>query len=175
MKIIIDFIVLIIIYFSLFLKRWKGKGKDVILINTLMYVYLSFVLYFTLMPIVTSLPFIFNHSYSSMNLIPFIDVSLGRGDFVRQILLNIIITIPFGFLLPLVNNKVRLLNVIFYTFLLSLGIELLQPLVNGFRSSDITDIITNLVGGIIGYGSYLVFKPLVKKFLSLLKHEKKED
>ena len=60
-----------------------------------MYIYLSFVLYFTLMPIITSLPFIFNHSYDSMNLVPFIDVLNGRGDFVRQVGLNIIMTIPF--------------------------------------------------------------------------------
>ncbi len=42
------------------------------------------VLYFTLMPIITSLPFIFNHPYTSMNLDPFIDVLNGRGDFMRH-------------------------------------------------------------------------------------------
>ena len=31
------------------------------------------------------------------------------------------------------------------------SIELLQPLISGARSSDITDVITNTVGGILGY------------------------
>ncbi len=171
MKELVDFIVLIIIYFWKFYKKWKEKGKDLLFVNTMMYIYLSFVLYFTLMPIMSSLPFIFNHPYDSMNLVPFIDVLNGRGDFIRQVVLNVIMTIPFGFLLPLVKKNVKLLKIIFYTFLLSLSIELLQPLINGVRSSDITDLITNVVGGIIGYVIYLIFKPLTIRILNYLKNK----
>lgn len=170
MKKTVDFIVLIILYIFIFYKKWKAKGNDVLLVNTTMYIYLSFVLYFTLMPIIVSLPFIFNHPYDSMNLVPFIDVLNGRGDFIRQVVLNVIMTIPFGFLLPLVKKNVKLLRIIFYTFLLSLSIELLQPLINGIRSSDITDLITNVIGGIIGYVIYLIFKPLTSKILNYLKN-----
>ena len=170
MKELVDFVVLIIIYFWKFYKKWKEKGRDVLLVNTTMYIYLSFVLYFTLMPIITSLPFIFNHPYTPMNLVPFIDVTFGRGDFARQIGLNIIMTIPFGFLMPLVKKgNTSLLKIVFYTFLLSLGIELLQPLINGTRSSDITDLITNVLGGIIGYIIFLIFKPLTTKILNYIK------
>lgn len=170
MKELIDFIFLILIYFLVFYKKWKTKGKDTLLINTTMYIYLSFVLYFTLMPIITSLPFIFNHPYDPMNFVPFVDVISGRGDFLRQIGLNIIMTIPFGFLFPLVKNKnAKLLKTVLYTFILSLSIELLQPLINGFRSSDITDIITNVIGGIIGYIIYLIFKPIIIKILDYIK------
>ena len=170
MKELVDFVVLIIIYFWKFYKKWKEKGRDLLLVNTMMYIYLSFVLYFTLMPIITSLPFIFNHPYDLMNLVPFIDVLNGRGDFIRQVVLNVIMTIPFGFLLPLVKKNVKLLKIVFYTFLLSLSIELLQPLINGIRSSDITDLITNIIGGIIGYVIYLIFKPLTSKILNYLKN-----
>ena len=171
MKELVDFIFLIIIYFWKFYKKWKEKGRDVLVVNTTMYIYLSFVLYFTLMPIITSLPFIFNHPYTPMNLVPFIDVTFGRGDFTRQLGLNIIMTIPFGFLLPLMKKEnTKLLRVVFYTFLLSLGIEILQPLINGIRSSDITDIITNVTGGIIGYIMYLIFKPLTTKILNYIGH-----
>ena len=86
MKEIIDFIVLIVLYIFIFYKKWKAQGKDVLLVNTVMYVYLSFVLYFTLMPIITALPFILNHSYTPMNLVPFIDVLNSRGDFARQVI-----------------------------------------------------------------------------------------
>ncbi len=166
MEVLVDFAVLTIIYFRKFYKKWKKEGRDVLAVNTAMYVYLSFVLYFTLMPIITSLPFIFNHSYTPMNLVPFIDVLNSRGDFVRQVVLNIIMTIPFGFLLPLTNNNIKILKVVFYTFLLSLSIELLQPLINGIRSADITDLITNVTGGIIGYALYLTFRPPIMKILN---------
>ncbi len=166
MKEIVDFVILTILYIFIFYKKWKAKGKDVLFINTMMYLYLSFVLYFTLMPIITSLPFMLNHPYTPMNLVPFIDVVFGRGDFIRQIILNVIMTIPFGFLFPLIKNKnPNLLKTVLYTFLLSLSIEILQPLINGSRSSDITDLITNVLGGIIGYIMYLIFRPLTIKIL----------
>ena len=63
MREIFDFIVLFLIYIFVFYRKWKVQGKDVLFINTIMYIYLSFVLYFTLMPILVSLPFIFNHPY----------------------------------------------------------------------------------------------------------------
>ena len=170
MKIIIDFIVLIMLYIFIFYKKWKKKGKDILLINTTMYIYLSFVLYFTLMPVLASLPFIFNHPYNLMNLIPFVDLINGRGDFIKQIILNIIMTIPFGFLFPL-SNKSNFIKTICYIILLSSSIELLQPLLNGFRSSDITDIITNTIGGVIGYIMYLIFKPITIKILNYMKNK----
>lgn len=63
MSVVIDFVILALVYAFLFYKNWKAKGRDKLMVNTLMYIYLAFVLYFTLMPIVTSLPFIFNHDY----------------------------------------------------------------------------------------------------------------
>ena len=105
-----------------------------------------------------------------MNLVPFIDVLAGRGDFLRQVILNIMMTIPFGFLFPLTQNKTaKFCKTVFYCFLMSLGIELLQPLINGFRSSDVTDLITNVIGGILGYGFYMVFKPVTFWVLDHLK------
>ena len=41
---------------------------------------------------------------------------------------------------------------------MTLGIELLQPLINGTRSSDITDIITNMTGGDTGIRSLSGFQ-----------------
>ena len=53
-----------------------------------MYIYLSFVLFFTLMPIIVSIPFILNHPYTPMNLIPFVDILMGRGDFIRTFVIR---------------------------------------------------------------------------------------
>ena len=166
----IDFAVLGILYIFVFYKKWKSEGKDTLFVKTTMYIYLSFVLYFTLMPIITSIPFLLNHPYTPMNLIPFVDVISGRGDFIRQIVLNVLMTIPFGFLFPLIQKgNSQFFKTVLYCFLLSLTIELLQPLINGFRSSDITDLITNVTGGMLGYVLYVLCKPLTDRLLNWVK------
>lgn len=170
MKYLIDFLVLALVYIFVLYGKWKAKGRDRLLVNTLMYIYLVFVLYFTLMPVITSIPFVWNHPYTPMNLVPFIDVLEGRGDFFRQVGLNVIMTVPFGFLFPLTwNKRDSFCRTVFYCFLMSLCIELLQPLLNGFRSSDITDLITNVMGGMTGYCLYRIFKPAVFWILDYFK------
>ena len=99
-----------------------------------------------------------------MNLLPFDDYIMGRGDTVRQILLNIIMMMPFGFLFPILKER-TLLSCTLWTFLFSLSIELIQPLNMEARSSDVTDLITNTIGGIIGYILYRLFKPIIKIIL----------
>ena len=167
-KYFIDFAVLVFLYAFVFFGKWRAQGRDRLLVNTLMYAYLSLVLYFTMMPVVASIPFMLDHSYKPMNMTPFIDVTLGRGDFFRQVLLNIIMTMPFGFLFPLTRDKRAKFGVtVFFCFLMSLGIELLQPFFD--RSSDITDLITNVIGGALGYCLCVVFKPVTFWILARLK------
>ena len=165
-KHLIDVVALLAIYVFILYKRWQGKRG--FFIKTTLYVYLSFVLFFTLMPVITSLPFILNHPYV-IHLIPFDDYINGRGDFVRQVALNVIMTVPFGLLLPFALKKKdrSLLKVTLFTFLLSLMIEVLQPLINGIRSFDVTDLITNTTGGIIGYFCYTIIKPFTKTHLAV--------
>lgn len=167
-KYLLDFAVLIFLYAFVFFKRWRTQGRDRLLVNTLMYAYLSFVLFFTMMPVAVSIPFMLDHPYKLMNLVPFIDVSLRRGDFFRQVFLNVVMTLPFGFLFPLTRDKrAKLGETVFFCFLMSLGIELLQPFFD--RSSDITDLITNVIGATLGYGIYSVFKPVTFWVLEHLK------
>ncbi len=105
-----------------------------------------------------------------MNMVPFVDVLAGRGDFIRQVLLNVIMMVPFGFLFPLTRNPATGFGrTVFTCFLVSLGIELLQPLINGFRSADITDLITNTIGGMGGYVLYIAFRPITSWILVHLK------
>ena len=167
-KYFVDVAVLMFLYAFVFFRRWRPQGRDRLLVNTLMYAYLSLVLYFTMMPVVVSIPSMLDHPYTPMNLVPFIDVSLGRGDFFRQVLLNVIMTMPFGFLFPLTRDRrARFGATVFSCFLLSLGIELLQPFFD--RSSDVTDLITNVTGGALGYGLYALFKPVTSWVLARLK------
>ena len=167
-KYFVDVAVLMFLYAFVFFRRWRSQGRDRLLVNTLMYAYLSLVLYFTMMPVVVSIPSMLDHPYTPMNLVPFIDVSLGRGDFFRQVLLNVIMTMPFGFLFPLTRDRrARFGATVFSCFLVSLGIELLQPFFD--RSSDVTDLITNVTGGALGYGLYALFKPVTSWVLARLK------
>lgn len=154
-KYLLDFAVLALLYFLWLCPKWKRSGKRELAVKTVMFLYLSGVWLVTLMPIIASLPFCFDHPYIPMNMEPFADAINGRGDFIRQIVLNVIMTVPFGFLYPLCHRaagkKCGLLRCILMTIVLSLSIELLQPLINGARSADITDLITNTAGGLIGY------------------------
>ena len=159
MEYMIDFAVLALVYGLVFFRTWRDRGADVLLVNTLLYGYLVLVLYVTLMPVIASLPFIFQHSYVPMNLVPFLDVLEGRGDFARQVVLNVIMTLPFGFLFPLTGNRRGGF----------LGIELLQPLIHDYRSSDLTDVFTNTAGGVLGYGCYAAFRPVTYRLLACLR------
>lgn len=175
MDIAVDFTALFLLYAALFFRKWRARGLDVLLVNSTLYLYLAFVLYFTLMPILVSLPFVCNHPYSPMNMVPFIDVRLGRGDFIRQVGLNILMTVPFGFLFPLTQRgNGSFAKTAAACFLLSLSIELLQPLINGSRSSDITDLITNVLGGATGYLFYFLFRPLTSAVLAAIKNPSKK-
>lgn len=158
----IDCIALLMLYIFVCLPKWKCKRGGTLFIRTTMYIYLSFLLFFTMMPIITSLPFIFDHPYA-INIIPFDDYANGRGDVMRQIVLNVVMTIPFGFLFPLTQRRSRrkLINTVIATFLLSLGIETLQPIINGIRSFDVTDLITNTMGGTIGYLGFVTIRPII--------------
>lgn len=141
-----------------------------------MYFYLTAVLFVTLMPIVASLPFIFNHPYTPMNFIPFDDLLHGRGDTVRQIVLNIIMMIPFGFLLPICracsHKKYNMFQCILFSAGLSICIEVLQPIISGIRSADITDVITNTLGGLTGYLLFLLLRPVISIFIKKDKYTK---
>lgn len=84
------------------------------------------------------------------NLIPFIDIVTSPLDYIRNTILNIILFMPFGFLLPAVWREYRSLRKIALAgFLLSLFIELLQ--IFTFRLTDVDDLITNTGGTMLGY------------------------
>jgi glycopeptide antibiotics resistance protein len=77
---------------------------------------------------------------------------------------NVIIFIPFGFLLPLLFkqiNNVKMASKIFIKFILL--IESLQ-LLTFTGVFDIDDIILNMLGALIGYGSFVGMKYMEYRF-----------
>ena len=91
---------------------------------------------------------------------------LGTESFVVNIIGNILAFAPFGFMLPLLNNKYRkFFAIIFLSILFSFSVELVQMLLK-VGIFDVDDILLNTIGGIIGYWSYLMVSALVRKLRS---------
>ena len=71
-------------------------------------------------------------------------------------------TLPFGFLYSSLKKNIGMIKVIISTFLLSFIIEIMQLIMTVFllhyRSCDVTDLITNIIGGIIGFILYKLVK-----------------
>ena len=117
----------------------------------------------TLLPVLGNLPKLAGNRYVPMELEPFRDLRNGYGNAARQLVLNVVMTVPFGFLWPLVRQRRGLWRTVLAAFLLSLGIEFLQPLLTTHRTADITDLIANTVGGLAGYLLFLPFAgPLLR-------------
>lgn len=164
---VISFALLALIYFLIFYKKWSKKTKKVLVLNTLMYIYIVMVLFVTVMPFTFTLDCFFNLFMGLPNIAVFNDLILSRPGSIREIILNIIMMMPFGFLYPIVKTK-GVLKTVFMTFIFSLTIECFQLLsicAYGSRSFDVTDLITNTIGGFVGYIIYIIFRPLVSKII----------
>lgn len=91
-----------------------------------------------------------------IHLIPF------QSEGLTTYVLNIIMFMPLGFLLPLLWKKYRKLSKVAVVGLLfSLSIELGQ-LFNR-RQTDIDDLLMNGLGAIFGFGLWLIFNKLFKR------------
>lgn len=129
-------------------------------------VHVVFALYLTSIYTVVGLPTILYFRIDLYtNLVPFLDMV---ADF-KNAILNIILFIPLGFMLPLLSDKFKTLK---RTFLFGLGatltIEILQLFT--YRTTDINDIITNVTGTLIGY---FLFKKINQRFPLKLVDEQK--
>ena len=86
---------------------------------------------------------------NQINVIPFSDFMNNRNVYMSQALLNILLFVPFGLLIPLIWQEYRKVwTILLLGFLLSFVIECSQ-LVN-HRSFDIDDLIYNTCGTLLG-------------------------
>ena len=82
----------------------------------------------------------------SINLIPFVDMVSD----IKNALLNVLLFLPMGLFLPRLWEKCRQIkNTLIICLCVTGTIEILQ--IFTFRTTDINDIITNTLGGVIGY------------------------
>lgn len=98
----------------------------------------------------------------SFNLIPFNGSMIVNGKIdMKEIIYNVIVFIPFGIYICMINNKWSLLKKILPIASVSLIYEVLQYIF-AIGASDITDFIGNTLGGIIGIVIYFLISKLFK-------------
>lgn len=103
-------------------------------------------------------------NYGTSNFTPFKEIfryDIGSYKFFRNIIGNIVLFIPFGFLSSylLKNNKLGIATIL--TVINSLTIEVVQYYIG--RVFDIDDIILNIIGGIFGFLIYVGLDAIRKK------------
>ena len=161
LELVLDIVIMVLVYLRFLMPKWHRRGTESLTAGTLMYVYLCFVIYFTLMPVVTALPNMITGPWGTINMHPFRDLINGYGDYWRQIILNILLLVPLGLLYPISRGNRGFGMTMTVGFLFSLIIEILQPLLHSERCFDITDVITNTLGTAVGYALLEIFRPLL--------------
>ena len=98
----------------------------------------------------------------SINLIPFMGSVVVNGRiYINEIIDNILVFIPLGIYICMLKEDWSILRKISVGFFISLGIEVLQFIL-AIGATDITDLIGNTLGGIIGIGVFYLFSKLFK-------------
>ena len=83
------------------------------------------------------------------------------GGEVAMLICNCVLFIPFGFLFPIIFQRMKIIRVLIISLIVILIIELLQAA--GGRMLEVNDIVTNLLGTVIGYMLYKLCFELQKR------------
>ncbi len=157
------FIIFLLGYLLIYKEAMKGRRKIVpqkLIIAALLFCYLIVVLGATLGR---------RGDYTgSINLHPFSAYREAWNSFSitawRNIVLNIMMFVPFGFLLPLLSERFRRVwKTYLLGFILTVGIECIQYY-TGRGIFEIDDIIGNTIGMMIGYGLIMLLLYVIQKF-----------
>ena len=143
--------------------RFRLKASNIhIFFFSMFYIYICLLIKYTQFPI-EYLPELVNRSmvFDSVNYIPFSNLDLKNS------ILNLILTIPFGFLLSFVikisTKKILIWSIVLPIILegsqLTIGLVLGQTL----RIIDVNDIVFNYIGVLIGYAIFKFFVLFARK------------
>ncbi len=107
-------------------------------------------------------------NFGTNNFIPFKEIfryDLGTPKFIKNIIGNIIMFIPFGFFASYFLKSKKIGIPLILTIILTTTIETVQYYIG--RVFDIDDIILNIVGGILGYLLFITMDFLQDKIPGL--------
>lgn len=111
-------------------------------------------------------------NYGTNNFIPFKEIlryEVGSKVFIKNIVGNIILFIPFGFFVAHLMKSKKLYPTLVVSMITSIVIEYTQLKIG--RTFDIDDIILNIVGGFLGYLIYIIIDTLEDHMPQVLKTE----
>ena len=156
-EILISMLILIPVFSVLHKTRFHNIMKTIL--------YFVFATYLAAVYLFVGMPTLqFMRFELSLTLTPFLPMI---ADF-KNTILNIILFIPLGIMLPFLWKKYDTLReTLFFGFLMSLAIELLQILT--YRATDINDLIANTIGAVLGYFVFRIISciiPSITKFAS---------
>lgn len=112
------------------------------------------------------LPEQFPVPYHFYNLRPFVWLTevyeMGAAKMLEQLMLNVLMFVPLGLLLPLAGQRLRRLRVTAgFVLATTVSIEVVQYFIG--RSADIDDVIMNFLGGMVGFGIFVLLDKLCSK------------
>ena len=110
-------------------------------------------------------------NYGVSNFIPFKEIfrySIGSRKFIKNILGNIMLFIPYGFLSSYLLKNKKVSVTFFLSLIVSVTIEVVQYYIG--RVFDIDDIILNVLGGVIG-GLLFIGIDAIRSKIRLLKND----
>jgi glycopeptide antibiotics resistance protein len=106
------------------------------------------------------------------NIIPFNDIYFmimhdSTSDLIKQIAGNILLFMPFGFLIPLIKMNLTFRKALIIGIIGSASVEIIQLILDilinyNYRISDIDDVILNLLGFVIGYSIFKMSNPILE-------------
>lgn len=141
------------------MKKRKDLSKEIVTISFVLYLLLlTWIIVFKVRIDISSLKYI-----RSINFIPF--KSNGSINGMKETIINLLLFIPLGMYLQFFSKKQKYMSITM-VILISFIFEILQYVFH-IGVSDITDIIMNTLGGIIGMLlMFILYKLLNKKINS---------
>lgn len=111
-------------------------------------------------------------NFGTSNFMPFKEImryNINSKLFIKNILGNILLYMPFGFFIAVYIDSKKIYPTIILTFITSLSVELVQLAIG--RVFDIDDILLNLVGGILGAFVFIFLDKLRDKLPKIFNKE----
>lgn len=152
-----------LLFYPVFMYLLRRQPNSRKLKYTLLYLYLVLVFGQTLFPIMLGVADVITDKSKS------IELDLFEHFVPRMAVLNVLLTMPFGFLFPLLfrhSGKVMVLVALLFPLLIeSLQLVLLYVTPNYMRVFDISDLFFNALGVLAGYAVYGVIHIALRKTL----------
>ena len=130
--------------------KMNMKRKKLNLVTVLAFIYILFLIWLILFKLSTPSEIMTMEHRRSINMIPF-HYDVETSAHFEEVIYNILVFVPFAVYLKMLGMSSK--KAIFTGFVFSLMFELIQYMI-GIGSSDVTDLIGNTAGTLLGVGAY---------------------